>query len=499
MDKHRIQDNLNDIEGLIKAGKLSTALKDLKKLRGQPPSFELLRYAQLCRRAGSPAMGLQVLNRIVRPSGHSKAQGTPEEKVEYAASLIRLGAVKEGLGILDKLENLAPEAILIQAFAHISKWDYDKSIPLLKKYIQSPSLSRYQRLVGKINLLAAHIYEHDEAAGPLLEQLHKEAAKDKHSFAYRTIILYEVQQQIVHRSYKAAHRALKEASLSIEQEGSNYENLFLRKWEAVLALLEFPKAKNLELLQQVKKEAERLQIWETVRDCDLWEVIALKDPQKFAHLYYGTPFAHYRKKLVESYEGSVKLEDAYCLSLGKPKKDSPCIDWLKPGTSTNPKFPRGGVLQNALLVLLSDFYRPSRLLHFFSELYPGEYYCSDSSPLRVHATLRRVRRALSGQKIPIEVVELNQQYRLESRAGCQIWVPQHRETLDEYSHLFGKMQKEFKQRKFSVVEASKCLGLPNWTIRRILQKAGQRELIHKTAKGSATRYRFKTEALKKAA
>src|SRR2546430_1421867 len=89
------------VERLIREGKIAPAQRVLGQLaREKIPRASLARYAGLARRAGLPGLALRWLVPVVRPSPRRPAQAAPSETIEYAASLIRLGATAEALALL---------------------------------------------------------------------------------------------------------------------------------------------------------------------------------------------------------------------------------------------------------------------------------------------------------------------------------------------------------------------------------------------------------------
>ena len=153
-----IQD-IEKINELIVSGHGAEARRLLRSLvEKKVPRAERLSLATLARRSNLHGVALRPLNPVVRPTGKRRRSLTDKEKAEYAASLSYIGAAPEALAILRTVNaDGVPESLLYQAFAHFSQWDYAAPIPLLRKYLQSSLITDYQRLIGKVNLLAASL------------------------------------------------------------------------------------------------------------------------------------------------------------------------------------------------------------------------------------------------------------------------------------------------------------------------------------------------------
>src|SRR5579885_2565772 len=97
--------DLGGLETLVRAGNLSEARRRLRDVRPKGiPRREALAYANLARRLDLAALSLEILNPIVRADGRRRSSvmppATAEEKIEYAASLRKQGAVGEAEEIL---------------------------------------------------------------------------------------------------------------------------------------------------------------------------------------------------------------------------------------------------------------------------------------------------------------------------------------------------------------------------------------------------------------
>ncbi|MCK6598526.1 MAG: hypothetical protein L6Q37_09205, partial [Bdellovibrionaceae bacterium] len=82
----------------------------------------------------------------------------PDEIIAYAMALVSLNMNTEARKHLKKIDKeLFPDALLFESFSYFGEWNYEKTIPLLKKFSRNPRVSYYRQIVGKVNLIAAYV------------------------------------------------------------------------------------------------------------------------------------------------------------------------------------------------------------------------------------------------------------------------------------------------------------------------------------------------------
>src|SRR5947209_6100088 len=95
-EKHRQE--FDEIDRLIRSGEMLAARRVVLGLcRRRLPRAEIADTAMLCLRAGLPMAGARLLKGLIRPSGRKRMDATDKERAYYALSLIKLGAVDEGI------------------------------------------------------------------------------------------------------------------------------------------------------------------------------------------------------------------------------------------------------------------------------------------------------------------------------------------------------------------------------------------------------------------
>src|SRR5262249_48014736 len=147
---------LDQIEALIRTGREGEARRALGKLRTQRVERNCVtRLAHLARRARMPELSISVLNRLIRPSRKLYNEATSDEKLEYAASLIKIGALHEAGEILDELPQTVEGLHFQKAVLAVNQWDYRSASKHFKHYIREAPQKDYGTLVARVNLAAA--------------------------------------------------------------------------------------------------------------------------------------------------------------------------------------------------------------------------------------------------------------------------------------------------------------------------------------------------------
>lgn len=483
-------DQLQAIDGDIRAGRHIKARKDLSELcRATVPREFRVSVAALARRVGLPYLGLRLLAPSVRPSGKKFGDATAKEKAEYAAGLIFVGGSVEGLEILGSLGKNAPvEAGLFTSFALFKEWEYGKAIPVLKKYVDSSELSNYQRLVGNVNLCAALVAERvfDEAQS-LLSKTEGQAKEEGHSFLYGIILELAAQNWIHQRKWKEADRYLARAQEKLK-DSESWEALFTRKWRAVADFLQ-GKSEGEKSILAIREEAVRRVHGETVRDIDRFLAIQRQDPNLLIHVYIGTPYETFRKRLLSEARFPVSIPDSYELKLGASSGPAIEIDVMRGDPGSGRRSLRyGGHVHRLFKELCHDFYQGSSLTALHARVYTGEYFNPVSTPAKMHRLFVRLRGWLKKEKIPLAIEEKRSTYRMVSKTSCILLIQER--TVVTRHPLLDKLEIQFIDDKFSIREASMVLEFPTRSTLRLLEKGIEEGRIERKGKASATRYRF---------
>lgn len=484
---------LESIDADIRAGRQAKARKDLTDLcRATVPREHRLRVGALSRRAGLPYLSLRLLAPHVRPAGKKIGDATPEEKAEYAAGLIYVGASGEALEILSSLGKAPTEAALFTAFALFAQWEYARAIPVLSEYVRAGGLTDYQRLVGNVNLAAALVTErHSDDAAKLLSAIEKQSREGQSQLLHGVILLLSAQNHVFQKNWAEADRYLELAQEDLKNSES-LEALFVRKWKAIASLLRKQADGDRNMLA-IRDEAVRRGHGETVRDIDRFLALHHRDESLFIHVYYGTPYDSFRRRLKSDADFRVDLPPVYSLKLGEGWDPPVSVDVAR-GEASDGRKPLkfGGHVHLLLKEFCHDFYQSSSLTALHARVYEGEYFNPISTPAKMHRLMVRLREWLEGENIPLRIEEKRSNYRLVGEAPC--WLTVKERTLTSSHPQLDQLQSKFADDKFSVKEASRCLDAPSRTVLRLLEKGMSDGRLTREGKASATRYHFLKKA-----
>lgn len=439
----------SEIDSLIKTAqwrKAQKALVDLK--RKKLPREILVDFAALCRRANYPGLGISALHPIIYSNSKKlDATVTAAEKVEYAYCLIRVGANQEARHLLsDPLLQGSAEIVAILATLHVKDWNYPAAIPLFCRFLQVPEISEYSRRTGQLNLASCLLFEGkvSEAQALTNEVLASELFMGHAVFAGTALrlagtVAFELGE------YENAI-ALFEKAYDKFPEINLVDRFLTRKWMGITRyVLSDGDKPSKDQIQALYREAAAWKNWESIRDLDFYIACHRKDEKKLAHLFYGTPYRSYKKKIEErftdltipaSYEWRLRKSQTPKTKTkpkGKPKKVA-MVDWTQ--AKSKPPEP----IQCLLSILTSDFYRPFGLVELFEKLFQGEFYQSEKSEKSVYQLVLRAQKWLKKTKTPLTVEYNNDGVQLKEVSPCSILVKQGEDLMDQISNLLRDFQ-----------------------------------------------------------
>lgn len=480
------------IDYLIRTAQMDGARESLTQIF---PTLDRPQWAlatNLAWRCGLAPLGIRFLHPVIRTHGRLRDQpGSFEERLEYAACLVKLGRIKEANDLMLPIDSaLFPKILLYRAFAHISEWNYPDAIGLIKSYLVSET-DEYFQSVGQVNLAESLIAMRQFlGAEALLRQCMNRSKIQCNHLVYAKVLELYAQLSIATGQWKRADTFLAEAQLTFGNSPLK-DMLFIGKWRAISQLWQHPDAPDTgALLKEVRALANKVNHWETLRDLDRHEAIVKKDENLMIHLFFGTPFETFRKELLIDF-GQPLRTDCYDWTLGEGTS-SLSFDLIQVAirTSSRRDSRLSRTIHRALVSLCSDFYRPWQLARLHAELYPNEYYHPVSSPIRVHAVIGRLRTWFKKQKFPVTIRSYQDTYRLEcTDKAITIRTYAPRILADPASVLLAQIARRWPNGPFTSRGVSVELKVSTVTAFRILiagEKAGR---ILRFGKGKNTRYR----------
>jgi hypothetical protein len=483
-------------DAAIRAGKPHEAGRRISLLTpSRVPREWRLPLAKICRRAGVYSFGLRLLQRLALDAGARKRglHATADELTEYAALLLRSGAVDEALERLVQIEREAgAEALLIRAFAHFARWEYAQAIPFLEKYVQS-DLSADALLVGQSNLAFARVecgaFEH---AMKLTDENIRRARKKNHFYLENYNHALRAQIYLQEHNLKFAREEVNLALRRFEGWRTN-THFFATKLQLILDGLE---TRSLQPFAELRKQAAAHQEWHALREADLYSLKVHFEKQRFLHLYFGSPLVGFRECIVREL-GQAPAETHFLFGAA----DSPCFD-LASGLIDGHQGLRAGFKSHQLLsILLRDLYQPLRLAGLHSALFQGQQFDLASSPDRVHQILRRTRRWLAASNIPGIIREDHGFYSLVINGPFSFRIPLESAPMDQFTLQMSALRRAFERAVlFSAEEIERELGISIASAHRLLSTAIELQMIERI--GAVKRpkgYRFTVSANEKVA
>lgn len=479
----------------LRHGRPSRAQAALDKIQDvKVPREEAARFAAVARRADRASFGIRLLNPIVRSDRKAPVEATEEEKAEYAQCLIRIGASEEATILLDSIaSSRIPQVLLYRASAHIQRWEYEEAVPLLKAYVRREDLAPYQALVGKVNLAAAlaATKRHEKATFLIRELLHETSLK-QYATLHANLLSVATQHFALRKKWADVTRCLAKAK-TVLAESDGEAAFFLEKWKALAAMMRDPKsAEALAEVDAVREKARARGHWDTLRQCDELQGIHTKDEARLVHLYFGTPYESWRRRMLDDFSDPKALPGSYAWNPSGHPTEGVVLDLLTGETEGGKRatLKTGQLLHRLAVTLSSDFYRPLRLASVHFQLYPGEYFNPVTSPFRVYEAVKRLRAWLEKSSLPLAIEEENGFYRLTASGPGAIRVYRAKDAVGKHAAALMKLRERFAEAPFSIGEACEVLAMPSRSAQRLLEAAMTEGHVSRSGQSRATRYRL---------
>jgi hypothetical protein len=370
---------------------------------------QCLPFAKLARRTGLFNIGIRVLKSLVQSGTDIYLALTDAERAEFAVCLSRLGAYVEALKVVETIsDSNDPDVCFARFSVMFVQWQYREALPYVQAMIDSSKSTAVQRLTGRVNLAAIHLFSGElELADQVLREARAQASTSQHQLLYFNTLEQSAHLEILRGRYDVAKRYIDEGNAIFGSLTGVYK-LFLEKWEAILEL----KIRGLNLrtrsaIQGVQDKARAIGHFETVRECDFQLADATQDQNLFHKIYFGTLFEPYRNEMCKRFSVPVAElpESFYWTPSGQlGSKPDFVLDGLT-GQIGRSSLKTNTMTLNLLRLLSKDFYKRFRLPEIFSHLYLDQMYDPNSSPARVHQLLKRTRSWISLNKVPLKIYE----------------------------------------------------------------------------------------------
>ena len=492
--------NINQIEELIRGGNRDEAGLRIKQIKlNTIPRSHINSFANLSRRAGQLNLACQAITPIIRPKFPLAKPATDTEKATYALILLGLGAFPEAVELLEDAKSDSPDIHLAFAFAHISRWDYLAAIPRLRSYLRSEDPTLYQKMIAKVNLAASYVATGNFKNGfPLLQEILEATRENDWHLLNRNALEISAQLAIQQQKWNEAYAFLNQAATEGENR-FNLDSFFVTKWKAISQILkEGPSQKTIQQLADVRTLAEKNKHWETIRDCDYYQTITTQDRALALNLYFGTPFASYRKRLIDKGSAWLSIPQEYHWQV--TNQPSPRIFHLGQGEEIggSAKMKTGTALYRALVVITSDFYRPFSVGSLHSLVFPKEHFNPDSSPQRVSFLIQRLRTWMKENDLPLIIASEDDGFKLKATAPITFILEKspflkEAKSADEparYLTLIKKIKTGRPGQALRVTEICEITALSTRSVRYFLKWAIEKNKIQKSGSGHESRYKI---------
>jgi tetratricopeptide (TPR) repeat protein len=399
--------------------------------------------------------------------------------------LTLLGGGDEAWTLLSGVKNLdrIPQVEIAKAWSCFERWEYEESIPFLKRYLEFEN-DPYRRSAGFINLAEAYIFSGRQLeASNALDLAFGQIEKSNHRLLANA---YHVRAQLHFEAGRISHsdRDVAAAKL-LFGTAPNSDSLLIERQAAINAAF---RENDLERLVAARKKFQELRSWENVRELDFRRLSFRSDSRNFRHLYWGTPYPAFRKRMETTYGLSDLGGEYYWKRKHRHYLNLQTGDILRGRESVSSLTKQNRVLVEALT---RDFYSPPSINRLFQRVFPGEPFHFDSSPARVRQAIKRLRKSLVEDRIPLSLSVEHGTFnlilwpefsiRLESKTHFADRRPSELQTL---------VQRFSEQRVFTTQEACEALNAPKTTVLRVLADAIRTQRLRREGIGRSTKYRL---------
>ena len=481
MDYSSFVDQLNQE---VSSGNSFIVQKKLKSLNlKQVPRRFRVPLANLSWRSGIPYWGMKLMAPVMMSEqAQARDDATAIEQIEYSLLLQKIGSISEALLRLSKINSEKnPKTLLYRAFCHFSLWESDQAGPVLEKYINENSLSLNDQLVGEVNLLAAYIgAQQFEKATELSNSLQESLKTNQKTKLLGNVFELKAQIDIYNNDLKSAENNLEQSRLYLLNDTSA-SSLFLKKWSAYL---EAYKVNDVEPLLRFKKEAQKAQHSETLRDVDMLLLKINFDKKLFKRLIYGTPYESFHNR-AKAFLG-IDLPFQETEQLGESQN----ILNLQKGTLNEKAIINPGKdIHKLLYTLCSDLYRPWSLGALHEKLWPDEYFNVFSSPNKIHQLVHRTKSLIKDNKLKLKIESSELTYSMNTEKQSLI-LDLNKKTPDFNEFLLEKIKNHFSEEEFTSKDVRKEFNYSKSSLQRFFQWCEDENRLIVKKSGKVFYYQF---------
>ncbi|MCB0420722.1 MAG: tetratricopeptide repeat protein [Bdellovibrionales bacterium] len=496
-DLNSFHDFSMTVDRLIKEGNGGQAIQLLKKISVKKLTVpELEVCANLARRVELFPLVLKWLRPWVKSDVPIYQEPTVKMLLEYGVSLIGVGAIQEGLNILEKIDcNTTPEAALLKCHGLFNQWRYDESIELLKFYINSVDSKSYARLIGNLNLASALLFiRRFSEAIEILDKTLAAAEKGKNFLVVGHC--HEMLAEIYLHKNKLNQSTYHLTQSHKHLETSSPRNkLFIQKLNCVRSLMENgPSSHSIECIKTAQNSAFAIQNWETLRELDLYLAKYSDNKSLLEKVIFGTPYESYKKHAlnlcgfsriwINEFQWIDKNKN---LDKIKLKYDTKLSSFAG---SQNVHIKAGSIFHILIRSLSRDLYRPLSVGNLFEKVYENEFYNPETSPGKIYQNVLRLRTFLNENRIPIEIAESSGFYSILEPTEMAIVLHYDYVDMDKPEKMQLVLRDKFKINEFTASEAAHLLNTSKRNIQRTLRPALDSGKVIKMGSGKSIKYKF---------
>ncbi len=485
------------LEDQIRNGALTTVKQKLIAAinSAQVPRRQAATLSAMARRAGALDLSLRILKPIIRTTKDLETPISPLEKGEYAASLLKVGAVTEADRLLAEIDPKDyPRVLLYQSFSLFRQWRYEEAIPLLEQLAKNSDLELYDQAVVSLNLAASFTVANRflEAAN-LLEKW--EATIQENSWLQLKDLAQELRMQalIGLGKFSEAESIIRSSEVSHPTENHQFilkkRLFFLRCSSKISTILR-------EEFVEFRREAFDFSDWDAMRDCDFYQGVAMQDQRYLSKVFYGSPFLKYRSMVKQALAQSsmvVPEEFNFTHPVENPTTECQIDLWSGKAAGSDLSFPPGLTMHKILCALTHDFYRPVPTGEIFYHLFPTEAFDPESSPNRIYNLLFRFRKSVDQANLGMKVIDRANGFKLFLGDKTSIRIPLGFQSIDLHdreAYLGKLLHRHFGQTLFQTKEAANLLDLTVARTQTFLNALVGTKDVQVLGRGRYTQYQF---------